>query len=157
MEKKKRRCCQKRCDPQDQRKRRHHIFFHLPDIPPSVTDGEKRASAHAHADDDRGQECHERIGASHCRKRPRSHELSHDPGVCQVIALLEHISQDHGHSKKEHGGCHAPSGKIALSALLPFWLLSRLFRISPAIFCRIMFCHFLLPPVFIFYIRQLRI
>ena len=117
MEEGKRHCGQKRSDPQNQRKARHHIFLHLPDIPAPIADRKQRAAAHAHACDDRSQESHERIGAAHGRKSSRSHKLSHDPGVCQVVALLQHISQYHGHSKKEHGGCHVPCCQITLRRL----------------------------------------
>ena len=86
-------------------------------IPLSEPNGKQGPAAHAQSQQDGDQEGHQRKRGAYGRQRVLSQKLSHNQGVCNIVALLQKVSQNHGHRKQQHGAHHRPPGQVFVHVL----------------------------------------
>ena len=90
-------------DGQNQHKGGGQVFPHGIIGPAAAADGQQRPRTHAHSDDQRRQKGHQGVGAAHSTQGSGTQIFSHNPGIGQIVALLQHIAQNHGQGKNQHG------------------------------------------------------
>ena len=94
--------------------------YRLPEslfIPLSEPDGKQGPAAHAQSQQDGGQEGHQRKGGAYGRQRVLPQKLPHNQGVRNIAALLQKVSQNHGHRKQQHGAHHRSPGQVFVHVL----------------------------------------
>ena len=96
----------------DEKKGKLHAVLHFFLFLFPIIIGKQGAASHAHADEDGGEEGHQRIGASHSRQGIRTQELPYDEGVGDIIKLLQQVPQDHGAGEEEHISGNISAGQI---------------------------------------------
>ena len=88
--------------PTDEQEGELHTVLHPPLFLPPVIEGEQSPAAHAHADEDGSQECHQSVGGAHGRQSVRPQKAAYDQGVRDIIELLQQIPRNHGSCEQEH-------------------------------------------------------
>ena len=80
----------------------------------SVADGEVDAAPHREADQDGGEEDHERVGAPDRGERCFAEEASDDECVDDIVELLENIAGHEGQRKKQYLFRDAALGEVEI-------------------------------------------
>ena len=80
----------------------------------SKIDGHQRACAHGQAEQDGGQEGHQRIRRADRGQRVRPQRPTDDQRVCNIIKLLKQVSGNHRQGKQDQSPGDAPLGQIAI-------------------------------------------
>lgn len=79
-----------------------------------MADGEVDAAPHREADQDGGEEDHERVGAPDSGERGFAEESSDDQCIDDIVELLENIAGHEGQRKKQYLFRDAALGKIEI-------------------------------------------
>lgn len=80
----------------------------------AVADGEVDAAPHREADQDGGDEDHERVGTPDSGERCFAEESSDDERIDDIVELLENIAGHEGQRKKQYLFRDAALGKIEI-------------------------------------------
>ena len=84
--------------------------LHAVGLTSSVQLGHHHAASHAQAQNNGGQQYHQRIGRSNSGKRRRADGLADNQCIGHVIELLQHIARDHRQAEKQQRFSDFPSG-----------------------------------------------
>ena len=91
-------------------------------VPSAELDGKVGRAAHTQPQENRGQEGHEGVGGAHRRQGGLPQNPAHQPGVRQVVELLEEVAADERKGKQEE-----PLGDTSLGQVPFHPLFSRRF------------------------------
>ena len=80
--------------------------------------GKHHAAAHAQAQQDGSEECHQREGRADARQRARAHKPADYPRIHHIVRLLQNIAQQHGQCEKRHGGKYLALRQIFLHSFI---------------------------------------